>query len=327
MRINSTDKTLKKNYIQKYQYLIEEYELVKNKKHPKFKRAMDFYQAHGTCRQTFLKYYARFKESNGNVESFLPQKRGPKYQTRRTPKDIEKLVLEQREKGCNRYEINAILKPALKNNTPSPSCIYHILRRYQKNRISPSMQEEKRQIIKEKAGELAHIDCHHLSKDTIINDSKRYYLVCVVDSCTRIAWAEVMEDVTALSTMFSTLHCLNQINNRYEIRFAEALTDNGPEFGPKGSKRKQQHPFERLMQELGIKHRYIRPYRPQTNGKVERFWRTLNEDLIEGTYFESIAHFKEELFNYILYYNHLRPHQGLGGKTPLDFSKSCQRIT
>ncbi|MBH1988623.1 MAG: transposase [Myxococcaceae bacterium] len=60
--------------------------------------------------------------------------------------------------------------------------------------------------------------------------------------------------------------------------------------------------------ELCIKHRYTRPYRPQTNGKVERFWKTLNEDLIEGTYFESIDSLKKELFEYLLYYNKLRPH-------------------
>lgn len=85
--------------------------------------------------------------------------------------------------------------------------------------------------------------------------------------------------------------------------------------------------FERLLMELKIKHRYTRPYRPQTNGKVERFWRTLNEDLIEGTYFESIDHFKKELLDYLLYYNKLRPHQGLDGQTSEQFAKKCQRIT
>ena len=69
-----------------------------------------------------------------------------------------------------------------------------------------------------------------------------------------------------------------------------------------------------------------KPYRPQTNGKVERFWRTINEDLIEGTYFESIEHFKEELFKYILYYNKLRPHQGINGMTP-DEANNHQRNT
>ncbi len=75
--------------------------------------------------------------------------------------------------------------------------------------------------------------------------------------------------------------------------------------------------MERLLVELGIKHRYTRPYRPQTNGKVERFWRTLNEDVLEGTTFETAEELKEELGQYLLYYNTERPHQGLGGRTPL----------
>ena len=45
------------------------------------------------------------------------------------------------------------------------------------------------------------------------------------------------------------------------------------------------------------------PYRPQTNGKVERFWRTLNEDLVNGTDFDNIEEFRNELVQYLLYYN------------------------
>lgn len=326
MRINSKDATLKKNYIQKYQYLISEYESVKLRTHPNFKKVKDFYKAHGTCPQTFLKYYGRYRNSY-DTESLLPQKRGPRYQTRRTDKRIEKMVLKEREKGCNKYEIRSILKSKLGSKTPSPSGIYNILKRHKVNKLTQKNKEEKRRIIKEKAGELGHIDCHHLSKDLIATNSKKYYLVCVIDSCTRIAWAEVMEDVTALSTMFGTLVCLNQIVERYGIKFAEVLTDNGPEFGIKESESKKGHPFERLLIEMGVKHRYIKPYRPQTNGKVERFWRTLNEDLIEDTYFESFDHFKQELLDYMIYYNQLRPHQALNGETPQKFAKSCQRIT
>ena len=75
MRNNNNDNTLKKNYIQKYQYLISEYELVKAKTHPKFRFVKDFYAAHGTCPQTFLKYLARFKQSK-NPEDLLPAKQG-----------------------------------------------------------------------------------------------------------------------------------------------------------------------------------------------------------------------------------------------------------
>lgn len=316
MRNNTKDETLKKNYIQKYQFLINDYELVKAKQHPTYKLVKEFHKAHGTCSQTFSKYYALFIQSGRNIESVLPQKRGPKYKTRRTPAEIENLVLLEREKGCNKYEINSSLQPILKDRTPSPSCIYKILKRHNKNRLAKEMTEEKRRIIKEKAGELAHIDCYHLSKDTIANDPHRYYLVGVIDSCTRVAWVEVVEDIKAISVMFAALRCLNHLTEKFKVKFAEALTDNGPEFGTRESEAKMHHPFERMLIELGIKHRYIKPYRPQTNGKVERFWRTINEDLIEGTYFESIDNFKEELFAYNLYYNKLRPHQGLNGKTP-----------
>ena len=243
----------------------------------------------------------------------------PKYKTRRPSEEIEKLVLNEREKGSNKYEINSLLKPMLADETPTPSGIYNILKRHGKNKLSKPMQEQKRRIIKEKAGELAHIDCYHLSKDTILGDKKKYYIVCVIDSFSRTAWAEVILDIKSLTVMFATLRCFNHIYEKYAIKFKEALTDNGPEFGIKESSKKAFHPFERMLIELGIKHRYTRPYRPQTNGKVERFWRSLKEDLIEGTYFESIEHFKNELLGYMLYYNKLRPHQALDGISPEQF--------
>ena len=317
MRNNTHDQTLKKNYLQKYQFLIQEYEQVKAGHHPIFKFVKDFYAFHGTCPQTFLKYYGRYQQS-GDPLSLLPQKRGPKWKSRRTCPEIEAQVLAQREKGLNRYEITRVLTPVLGEQAPSPSGVYLICKRHGMNRLSQPMQEEKRRIVKKKAGELGHIDCHHLSRDLIANDTQRRYLVCVIDSYSRIAWAEIIEDIKSLTVMFACMRCFNWINQRYGIQYVEVLTDNGPEFGTKTSQKKDSHPFERMLMELGVKHRYIQPYRPQTNGKVERFWRTLNEDLINGTYFESIDHFEKELMEYLLYYNQERPHQGIEGRTPLE---------
>ena len=230
-------------------------------------------------------------------------------------------------KGLNRYEIVSILKPKLGQFTPSPSGVYTIIKRYGLNRLTPKMKAHKRKIIKEKAGELGHIDTHHLSKSLIHSESTKRYLVCVIDSCTRIAWAEVVEDIKALTVMFATLKSLNILADHYDIRFKEVLTDNGPEFGTKQSTKKSEHPFERMLMELGIRHRYTKPYRPQTNGKVERFWRTLEEDLMHETTFDSLDEFKEELLHYLYYYNHERPHQALGGIAPVEFAKNCPRIT
>ncbi|WP_075344725.1 integrase core domain-containing protein [Tenacibaculum agarivorans] len=327
MRINTNDLTLVRNYLQKYQFLIKEYEQVKNKTHPKYKFVKDFYQANGTDGRTFLKYYNRFKQS-GKVVDLLPQKRGPKWKTRRPLPFIEQKVVALRLQGNNKYEISCILKPKLKQFTPTPSGVYNILKRHGVNRLTIKMQQNKRKIIKEKAGELAHIDTHYLPKGVVSTEpKKRYYLYGVIDSCTRVAWVELTEDLTALTTMFAGLRSFNILASHYNIKFKEVLTDNGPEFGKKESRSKAAHPFERMLSELEIKHRYIRPYRPQTNGKIERFWRTIEEDLITGTYFESKEHLKEEILQYLYYYNQERPHQSLNGEAPNNFNQKCQRIS
>lgn len=316
MRNNSHDSTLKKNYQQKYQFLVHEYELIKAKQHPNFRFVKDFYKAHGTCAQTFLKYYARYKASGQDLASFMPKKRGPRWATRRTAPEIEEQVLKIRSLGNNRYDIVLELRPLLGDKTPSASAVYNILRRHGVNRLSQPMKEEKRRIIKHRSGELGHIDCHYLSKDLINGESKRRYLVAVIDAYSRVAWAELVDDIKSLTVMFATMRCFRQLAQQYGVRFEEVLTDNGPEFGPKGSTSKESHPFERLLLEMTIKHRYIRPYRPQTNGKIERFWRTLNEDLIDGTYFENEEQFENDLLKYLVYYNEARAHQGIKGQTP-----------
>ena len=248
----------------------------------------------------------------------MPGKRGPKYKTRRPIKFIENKVIALRERGNSKLEIVNILKPTLHKFTPSASGVYNIFKRYGLNRLTPRLKQNKRKIIKERMGQLGHIDCHYLSKSIIRGKSQKLYLVCIIDDYSRLAWAEVVADITSLTVMFASLKCLNMLNDQYQLKFEEILSDNGPEFGPRNSKQKQGHPFERMLMELGIKHRYTQPYRPQTNGKVERFWRTLEDDLLRETDFDSIEELKDELMQYLVYYNHQRPHQGIAGKVPVE---------
>ena len=123
MRDNSKDKTVERSFIQKWRFLIREYELVKARKHPHFRFAQDFYTFHGTNRQTFAKYYNRFL-LHRSENALLPRKRGPGWKSRRTIPLIEEKVLNERRNGTNRYEIYAILKPILKDKTPCS--LYHL---------------------------------------------------------------------------------------------------------------------------------------------------------------------------------------------------------
>ncbi len=327
MSINGlSDKTLERNFIAKSLHLISIYESVKQKQHPTICFLKDFYDTYNIKRQTFLKYYNRYKQ-NGKTSSLLPQKRGPKWKSRRPIPFIENKVIDLRLLGNNKYEISLSLKPILKQFTPSPSGVYNICKRHGLNRLNKKIKQTKRKIIKQKAGELAHIDCHHLSKYTVKNYSKKLYIVALLDDCTRIVDAEVVDNIKALTVMFATIKMFKIFKESYNIKFAEILSDNGKEFGNKNSKNKDNHPFEYFLKYVGVKHRYTMPYRPQTNGKIERFWKTLEEDLLQDYQFETIEDLKEELLHYIYYYNHERPHQGINNDTPFNFNKNCQRIT
>ena len=215
------------------------------KRHPQFRFVQDFYAFHGTNRQTFGTY-----RQSGADDALLPRKRGPKWKSRRTLPLIEEKVLELRRKGINRYEIYAILRPVLKSHTPAPSTIYAIAQRHGLNRLTKPMRESKRQIIKTRAGELGHLDCHYLSRDLIVGAKRRHYLVSVLDACTRLAWAEVVDDLKSLSVMFAALKSINLLNAEYGVRFEAILTDNGAEVASPANK--ANHPMERMFQELGI---------------------------------------------------------------------------
>jgi transposase InsO family protein len=317
MRDNSYDRTIERNYLQKWRFLIPEYEAVKAGRSTTFHRVGDFYRHHGTCSQTFRKYYNRYLQS-GDEADLLPQRRGPKWKDRREPQGIDAEIVACRQRGMNRYEVHATLREQ-RDTLPSVSTIYRVFKRYGLNRRTVAMREEKRRIIKDKLGELGHVDLHQLPRDIFLAPPPATaYLVSLIDSCSRLAWAEVTTSKKALPVMFKTLKMINTLNVTFGLVFAEILTDNGAEFASRRTP--QEHPFEAMLLELGIKHRYTRPYRPQTNGKVERFWRTLDDDLIEGTTFDNLDHFTNELFEYIVYYNSFRPHQALGGITPKEFA-------
>ena len=317
MRDNSYDRTIERNYLQKWRFLIPEYEAVKAGRSEAFRRVGDFYQHHGTCSQTFRKYYNRYLQS-GDEADLLPQRRGPKWKDRREPQGIDAEIVACRQRGMNRYEVHVTLRER-RDTVPSPSTIYRAFKRYGLNHRTPAMREEKRRIIKDKLGELGHVDLHQLPRDIFLAPPPATaYVVSLIDSCSRLAWVEVITSKKALPVMFKTLKMINTLNVTYGLAFAEIMSDNGAEFASRNNR--EEHPFEAMLLELGIKHRYTRPYRPQTNGKVERFWRTLDDDLIEGATFDNLDHFANELFEYIVYYNSFRPHQALGGIAPKEFA-------
>ena len=126
------------------------------------------------------KIYHRWKQ-DPDMSSLVPQKRGPRFATRRTDLQIENEVVLLRKSFLNRYTISRVLKN--KAITISSSTVYNIFMRNGLNKLervkseTPNFNKSKK-IIMLKSGELVHIDLHHLTSSiTIINNNQLYYLL------------------------------------------------------------------------------------------------------------------------------------------------------
>ena len=234
-------------------------------------------------------------------------------------------MIELRQQGHNRYVISNALKSLFQGKGLSPSSVYTILREKGLSKLQPKMKQARRTYVKERAGQLGHVDCHFLGDKTIAGETKKRYLVALIDDATRLVYAEVVDDIKSLTVMFAMLRIIHVFIEQYDIKFEAIMTDNGSEFGKKNGTNKDNHPFERMLLELGIKHYYTPPYKPQVNGKIERFWKTIYEDMIDADY-NSIEEFKDQLIQYCCYYNHERPHQGLNHKTPFQTFEAIKNL-
>jgi transposase InsO family protein len=164
---------------------------------------------------------------------------------------------------------------------------------------------------------------HTVAADTFFVGSLKgvgkIYLQTVIDCHSRYGWGRLYPNKLPI-TAVQTLN--NEVLPTFEAeggRIEAMLTDNGREF----CGREDQHPYELFLQLEGIKHKKTRVKRPQSNGIVERFHRTLLDEhfRIEGrkTWFETIDEMQIALDAYLVQYNTTRPHQGRGmlGRNPL----------
>jgi len=310
------DATMERRHIHMMLRYIDEYELVKSKRHPEFSTAVSFYEARHICKQNFLKYYRRYLLQNRDINALIPHKTGRKFKDSLTysPEIIDKIT-EIRSKGYNRFDISLLLKKSDNIDIP-PTTLYRLLKKLGINRLNPVIKEEKRRILKMSAGELGHVDIHYVAKGTVKElGDKKLYILGIIDSYSRLCWLEVLDSIKSINVMFATMESMMRLKDRYNFQFKEIMSDNGAEFS---SRNNPEHPFEKMLQFYDIKHRYTKPFSPQTNGKIERFWKTIEDELLSGEVFETLEEFKHYIRGYVIYYNEHRIHQGINNKMPVD---------
>ena len=309
-------KTLRHNITNKWLLVLNEYELIKQKKSKNFKTVKQLCQVFKVHRKDIRKYYERWIKANKDQDALLPQRRGPRPgQLKILTKDEERTIINiHRRLRANEFEIHHLIKGRF-NIHPSVSTIYRTFKRYPLN-------DKRKQYIKryEKRypGELLHSDTHGLSK-TLVIERKKYYLFGLLDDCTRLCYIELIDRNTASGVTQAFARGYKWFN-AHGIKPEEVMTDNGNEFTSyTSSKAKDTHFFETMLKIFHVRHYYTRPYRPQTNGKIERFWKILNNECIlcQRTTLskkELIA----ELNGFIYRYNYQRRHGSLNYQTPLD---------
>ena len=169
------------------------------------------------------------------------------------------------------------------------------------------------------AGDLLHLDIKKLGKigcvgHRIHGDRRRatpgigWEAVHVaIDDCTRLAYVKVLADETQATTTDFLDRAIRYFARR-GIRVTRVMTDNGSAYRSKL--------FAAMLAAHVVRHLRTRPYTPRTNGKAERFIRTLlAEWAYARTYHSSLARTRA-LPHYLGYYNIARPHMGIRGLTP-----------
>ncbi len=307
--------------VNRWKPILEEYErTIQKKSGRKFRFVKDLCSVHHISNKELRRYYRKWIEGGKNNDSLLPSKRGAKPGSRRTPKHMERSIVKAyRRFGLNRYELVLLFKPYYLDKTPSPATMDRIKKRYPLN-------ESNKKIIKryerKTPGELAHIDLTKIPKDLRCSFKiKEMYAAALCDDCTRITSAEVVKDKKASTLAFFMARSLSWFKQIYNFEYEMIMSDNGPEF--KGSLDKE-HPFEVLCQQLNIKHIYTKPYHPQTNGKIEAFWKILKDEFFYPNRFTSERDLILNLGNFLFEFNHLRRHGGLQYMTPFD---KLQKVT
>ena len=130
----------------------------------------------------------------------------------------------------------------------------------------------------------------------------------VIDDNSRVSYAETHDDETAATAIGVLRRAVAWFHDR-GVTVERVLSDNGSAY--------RSHAWRDACAELGITPKKTRPYRPQTNGKIERFHRTLADGWAFSRHYNSESARRAALPAWLHEYNHHRPHTAIGGKPPI----------
>ena len=278
-------------------------------------------EAAGVSERTCSKWVARYRAEG--VAGLLDRSSAPRSIPHRTPDELVEVIVALRRLRMTGAEIAFCLAMAL-------STVSAVLARVGLGKLSRlEPPEPPNRYERRHPGELVHVDVKKLGRipagraghrvhgqrrlqRSPVKDGKRtvgweFVHVCV-DDATRLAYVEVLHDEKAI-TAVGFLQRAIAFYRRHGITVERVMTDNGSAY------RSTIHAL--ACRALGIRHLRTRPYRPRTNGKAERFIRTLLAGWAYGAIYGSSRERTAALDGWLWTYNHRRPHGSLSHKSPI----------
>ncbi len=276
-------------------------------------------EAVGVSERTCGKWVKRYRDEGD--AGLVDRSSAPRSVPTRTSEERRQVIAALRRIRLTGPEIAELLDMAL-------STVSGLLKEMGMGKLGRLGLEPAARYERARPGELIHIDVKKLGKiarpghrmlgGQPARAAKGYHRsehhlgwefvhVCV-DDATRLAYVEVLPDEKAI-TAIAFLRRAARFYRQRGITVERLLTDNGSAY------RSTIHAI--ACRTLGIRHLRIRPYRPQTNGKAERFIRTLLSGWAYGAICASSTERTAALDAWINYYNHQRRHSALGHQPPI----------
>jgi transposase InsO family protein len=280
-------------------------------------------EAAGVSVRCARKWVGRFRADG--EQGLLDRSSAPRRVANRTPSDRVAVIVALRQLRMTAAEIAETLQMPL-------STVSAVLTRSGVGRLGRIGLEPVVRYERSRPGELIHVDVKKLGRITggaghRVHGGPQHYsgrstdaagrlrgkagwefVHIAVDDYSRLAYAEVLPDEKA-ATATGFLRRALRFFARYGIQVERVLTDNGSAYIS------TLHAI--ACRTLGIRHLRTRPRRPQTNGKAERFIRTMLDGWAYGAIYRSSTERTAALDGWLWHYNHRRRHSAIGHQPPV----------